>query len=42
MSYENNLNHYLDADTFPVKDYLVNNGWLAGERIDYENGVKKL
>ena len=27
LSYENILNHYFDADTVPVEDYLDDNGW---------------
>ena len=34
LSYENILNHYLDADTVPVEDYLDDNGWVTGERSD--------
>ena len=34
LSYENILNHYLDADTVPMEDYLDDNGWVTGERID--------
>ena len=25
------LNHYLDADTVPVEDYLTNNDWITEE-----------
>ena len=31
LSYENILNHYLDADTVPMEDYLDDNGWVSGE-----------
>ena len=34
LSYENILNHCLDADTVPVEDYLDNNGWVTRERSD--------
>ena len=34
LSYENILNHYLNADTVPVEDYLDNKGWVTGERSD--------
>ena len=34
LSYENILNHYLDADTVTIEDYLNDNGWLSGERSD--------
>ena len=34
LSYENNLHHYLDADTVPVEDYLDDNGWVTGDRSD--------
>ena len=34
LSYENFLNHYLDADTVPLEDYLDENGWLTGDRSD--------
>ena len=34
LSYESILNHYLDADTVPVEDYLDDNGWVTGERSD--------
>ena len=33
-AYENILHHYLDADTFPVEDYVDDNGWLTGDRSD--------
>ena len=31
LSYEKILNHYLDADTVPVEDYLTNNDWITEE-----------
>ena len=34
LSYEKILNHYLDADTVPVADYLDDNGWATGERSE--------
>ena len=34
LSYENNLQHYLDADTVPVEDYLDENGWVTGDHSD--------
>ena len=34
LSYENILQHYLDADTVPVEDYLDENGWVTGDRSD--------
>ena len=34
FSYEDILNHYLDADTVPVEDYLDENGWVTGDRSD--------
>ena len=34
LSYENILNHYLDAGTVPVEDFLSNHGWVKGERSD--------
>ena len=34
LSYENILHHYLDADTVTVEDYLDENGWVNGDRID--------
>ena len=32
LSYENILNHYLDADTLTVEDYPDENGWVTGEK----------
>ena len=29
LSYENILQHYLDADTIPVEDYLDDNRWVT-------------
>ena len=34
LSYESILQHYLDADTVPVEDYLDDNGWVSGDRSD--------
>ena len=34
LSYENILNHYLDADTIPVENHLDDNGWKTGQRKD--------
>ena len=32
LSYKKILNHYVDAYTVPVDDYLDDNGWVTGER----------
>ena len=34
LSYENILYHYLDADTVPAEDYLVDNGRVTEERSE--------
>ena len=34
LSYENSLDHYLDADTVPVEDYLDYNGRVNSDRSD--------
>ena len=34
LTYEQNWNHYLDADTVPVNGYLDDNGWISAERSD--------
>ena len=34
LSHENILNHYLDADTVPVEDYVDKNGWMTGDRSE--------
>ena len=34
LSYENILQHYLDADNVPAEDYLDENGWVTGDRSD--------
>ena len=38
VSYENILDHYLDADTVPVEDYLDDNGWVTADRSDILTG----
>ena len=32
LSYENILNHFLDADLVTVEDYLDDNCWVTGKR----------
>ena len=34
LSYEKIRNHYLDADTVTVENYLDDNGWVTGEWRD--------
>ena len=37
LTYENIINHYLDADTVPVDKYLDDAGWVNPERSDLES-----
>ena len=34
LTYEQTMNHYLEADTVPVEIYLDKNGWVSGDRSD--------
>ena len=43
LTYEKIINHYLDADTVPVDDYLDDAGWTNPERsdLDIEKSMNK-
>ena len=36
LTYEKNINHYLDADTVPADDFLDEAGWVNPKRSDLE------